>query len=831
MSSVKPLNYKLLFEPNFKDFTFEGEELITAEVSGSIGTLSLDCAEIHVKGCRVFSGGREVGCSFMVDAKNESLVMNLVRRVSGKIQISVDFVGTLNDRLIGFYRSTYTDPNGKEKHMATTQFEAADARRAFPCWDRPDAKATFDVSMIIDSDMDAISNMPAIKTRKVGKRKMVIFDTTPVMSTYLLYMGVGEFDRIESRYKNVRVGVVTTRGNRKRAKFALYMTKKLLGYYENYFGIRYPLPKLDMIAVPDFASGAMENWGAITFRETALLYDPKNSSTSTKQNIAEIISHELAHQWFGNLVTMKWWNDLWLNESFATFMATKAVHHFYPDWDLWNQFVLSSVNEAMGLDALKSSHPIEVNVKSPSQVREIFDDISYDKGGSVLRMLEDYIGESNFRKGLRRYLTKHKYGNAVTDDLWDSLASVSNKPVRKMMDTWVRRVGYPLIKVERRGGHLNLSQSRFLLDGSGERKSWMVPVSVSFDGKRVSSLADGSVKIRIPKSARWFKVNVGQRGFYRVRYDMADLDKLRSLVSRRRLPDIDRWGIQNDMFALVVSGHMKIEDYLYFVRSYFGEDSYLVSMDIADGLNTFFLLFHGEKFHDKIVKYNKEYFRSLFIRLGWEPKRGERHTDALLRSYVISSLGRLDDYEILQGAKDRFERYLKNPNSLSPDLRSVVFNLVAWQGNDRTYNRLVSLYRKSKVQEERIRFLAALASFGNTRLLKKTLEFTLSDDVRTQDIYLPIARVAGNPYGKKIIWPWLKENWKEIAGRFGNMGNPLINRIISCVSVIADSNRTAEVSNFFSRNHVSGTEMKVAQTVERMRINSRLVMRARESLE
>ena len=380
MSKISQINYDIQFEPIFTNFTFNGIEIITLTTT-TTNTFTLNSAELEIKNCHIIHKGKTIKAKSSLNAKNETLSIKTTKKISGRVKICIEFTGILNDRLLGFYRSKYKDTAGKTKHLATTQFEAADARRAFPCWDEPAVKATFDVSLLVDRHMTAISNMPEKIKKKVNSKVLVEFERTPIMSTYLLYLGVGEFEFIQDNLRNIKLRVVTTKGNKKKARLSLDLTKKFLSEYEKYFGIKYPLPKLDMLAIPDFAAGAMENWGAITFRETILLYDPKTSSTRTKQYIAEVISHELAHQWFGNLVTMKWWNDLWLNESFATFMATKIVDKFYPEWDLWDQFLDDAMNTAMSLDSLKTSHPIDVDVNHPSEIRSIFESISYDMGG------------------------------------------------------------------------------------------------------------------------------------------------------------------------------------------------------------------------------------------------------------------------------------------------------------------------------------------------------------------------------------------------------------------------------------------------------------------
>ncbi len=815
MKAVFPINYELEFEPDFDKFKFKGKEKILIQAK-STRQIVLNSAELKIKDCHIILNKKTIQPKIRLDAKNEELILSLPEKISGKAVLLIDFVGTLNDKLVGFYRSKY-EYKGKEKLLATTQFEAADARRTFPCWDEPKAKATFDVTLIVDSNLTAISNMPLTSKKKIGKKTAFKFARSPIMSTYLLYLGVGEFEFLEGRLGKTQIRIITTKGKKMLGKVSLEFTKQFLSYFEDYFQIKYPLPKLDMIAIPDFASGAMENWGAITFRETVLLYDPKTSSTETKQHIAEVISHEIAHQWFGNLVTMKWWNDLWLNESFATFMATKAVDKFYPEWDFWDQFLISEMTGGLSLDSLKTSHPIDVKVKSPSDVRQIFDEISYNKGGCVLMMLEDFLGAKNFRVGLHNYLLKHKYNNTKGEDLWNSLASVSRKPVRQMMNNWVSQVGYPLIEATVSDSKIKLEQKRFLLEnGKSKNENWIIPVTVKTGDKLVSKLM--TKPISIPMDGRWFKINSGQKGFYRVKYNDQTLEQLGELVQDKTLSNVDRWSLQHDLFALCISNQISLKKYLEFIKFYTEEDDYLVLADIVSGLNFIYGLLSKEEFGDEIKEFNKEFFRRIFERLGWESRNGEKSTDALLRSTVISSLGKLGDDEILDDAQKRFSSFLKS-NSLNPDLRSTVYSLVAWNGDKETYQLLRKMYKKAPSQEEKIRFLGALSNFKDTKLLSQSLQFTLSKEVRSQNLFVPISKMAANPFGKELIWPWIKKNWKKIVARFG-VGNPLLNRIIGTMTIESNIKKEQEVKNFFTKHKTSGTEMKIAQTLERIRINS-----------
>ena len=824
MAGVIPINYELMFEPLFHNFKFNGEEIITLNLSKPTNSIKIDAAELSIKESHIIQKGKIISSESSLNEKDEKLTIKLAKKIKGKAKLSIKFTGTLNDRLLGFYKSQYKDKKGKTKYLATTQFEAADARRAFPCWDEPAVKATFDVSLLVDKHLDAISNMPVISKKKTGTKILHKFGRTPIMSTYLLYLGVGEFEYLHGKLRNIKIRIVTTKGNKNKGKLSLDFTKKFLGEYEKYFGIKYPLPKLDMIAIPDFAAGAMENWGAITFREAILLYDPKTSSTRTKQYIAEVISHELAHQWFGNLVTMKWWNDLWLNESFATFMATKIVNKFYPEWDLWDQFLGDAMLEAMSLDALKNSHPINVDVKHPAQIREIFDAISYDKGGNVLRMLENYVGIENFRKGLKYYLTQHKYSNAEGQDLWKSIGRVAHKPVDAMMKTWIDQVGYPVVDVKRNNSKVSLTQRRFLSDGSISSKNrWSIPIHIE-EGNHESSILMKSQKsvVSLKNIDSNFIVNSGRYGFYRVQYDANSLAQLELLIDEKILNHVDRWSLQNDLFSQCVSGTKQIQEYLDFTTSYHDEDNYITLQNLAQNLYHLYKLTRKEKFSDEIRTYTAQFLGTIFDRLGWDSQKNEKHTDALLRSFVITALGKLGDKEILNEAKKRFNKFLKNKNSLAADLQEPVFVLVAWQGNEKTYNKLLSLYKKSALQEEKIRFLMAMCNFKQKKLLLKTLALSLTPEVRSQNIRVPIMGVSANIYGSDILWPWLKNNWKKLVSRFG-VGNPLANRIVASIGSVIDDKQEKDVRKFFKRMPLPGTERVIEQTLERVRIRSKFL--------
>ncbi|MFB5615379.1 MAG: M1 family metallopeptidase, partial [Candidatus Nitrosomaritimum yanchengensis] len=491
-----------------------------------------------------------------------------------------------------------------------------------------------------------------------------------------------------------------------------------------------------------------------------------------------------------------------------------------------------AMNVAMGLDSLKTTHPIDVKVNSPSEIREIFDAISYDKGGCVLRMLEHYVGEPNFQKGLKEYLKKFKYKNAKGQDLWDAIGKASKMPVSVMVNSWLKQPGFPLIEIKQDGNHLYLTQKRYLLEPNknASKGSWVIPFSIGLGDFTISKLfSKKSLSIKIPKSIG-FVANTGRKGFYRVKYDEGILLDLKMLVDQKQIPSIDRWAIQNDLYSLCVSGHENVRNYLDFSDAYFGEDSYLASINVAHNLTSLYFRAFDEKFSAEIKEYVINYLRKILSDLGWEPRTFDKHTDALLRSFAISSLGKMDDEQVSIEAQKRYQRFLKSPSTLSPDLIEPICSIAAWNGNSKTYSELVKLYKNAKTMEEKLRFLGAMCGFKDTNLLKKTLDFSQTSEVRSQNMQLPIMRVASNPYGKEILWPWLKKNWKKLNKKVGH-GNPLFNRIVASISSVADDSMEKEIKNFFKKNPTPGTERTQAQTLERIRINSKFLRRMRKEFQ
>jgi puromycin-sensitive aminopeptidase len=847
-TSVVPRKYQLKLQPDFGKFTFQGEETIDIEAAQTTSEIVLNSAEIEVQSAILLRDGSESpATSISYDKERESVTLTFSQPVTvGAAQLKLLFTGELNDKLRGFYRSQYTDANGDTRYLATTQFEATDARRAFPCWDEPERKASFEVILVIPEDMAAVSNTPIIEeSLPWSGLKAVRFAETPVMSTYLLAFIVGDLTYIEKQAATgTRVGVWTTRGKEEQGRFALDTSVKLLSFFNDYFGIPYPLEKLDHIAIPDFAAGAMENWGAVTYRETALLVDPQNSSAGTRQRVAEVVAHEMAHMWFGDLVTMQWWDDLWLNESFASWMGTKAVDWLFPEWQMWTQFVNMDTNRALSLDGLKNSHPIEQEVKDPAEVSQLFDAISYSKGASVIRMLEQFLSPEVFRRGLHRYLSAHQYRNARTEDLWTALEEESQQPVTSIMGTWTGQMGYPVLEVDGRPAddslELTLSQERFVYDrllGEEEPDStiWQAPVWITgSEPARPTSLVMYERQTRVdlkppPAPQGWFKVNSQQTGFFRVNYSTEDWERLVPPIRSLALPATDRLGIQNDAYALSRAGLLPVTQFLSLAQAYQNENDASVWSDLASNLKEIDMLTSDEPYYDAFRAFARDLFHPVAQRVGWEARTGEGHLDALLRSTVLSQAGNYQDSEILHQAVTRFNSYLRDPDSLPPDLRGVVYSLAAQAGDRSTYGQLWDLERKAQLQEEKVRLLLSLARFAQPELLQDTLQKSLSSDVRSQDTITLVSAVAANTRGRDLAWGFVKDNWAEFDRRYGGGGFGLM-RLVSICGNFASADKLTDVESFFQEHPAPAAERTIRQSLERIRLNTAWLDRNRSEL-
>lgn len=831
-----------MLHPDLAAFKFKGEETVYLDLKKPVKEISLHARELSVSSASYRQGKEEVSAKkISYDAKAETVVFHFAKPLSkGKGELNLKFEGTLNDRMRGFYRSHY-EVNGKERHMATTQFESTDARMAFPCIDEPAAKAVFDVTLMVPKGHTAISNtMPSAVREHESGYDVVQFSPTPKMSTYLLAFIIGEFEWVEKKTKRgTLVRVFVTPGKKKQAAFALDVAARCLDFYESYFGIKYPLPVLDMIAIPDFSAGAMENWGAVTYRESAILFDPDHSSTGNKQWVALVIAHELAHQWFGNLVTMEWWTHLWLNEGFASYIEYLAVDHLFPKWDIWTQFVTQDLGTALSLDALKNTHPIEVEVHHPSEISEIFDAVSYQKGASVIRMLADYLGEKNFRDGLRHYLKKHSYANAKTEDLWLAFEHISKKPVRRIMEAWTRKEGYPLVRATETNKGIMLSQSRFF--GSAVvRKStedttvWNIPLNYLLEGEKKSKRFLFYKKLSSApftlKKDQWVSLNAGASGVYRVDYPRAMLQELREAIEKKSLPSRERLMIESDAFSLAEAGESPTDEALELARAYKNENDYSVWADLDSNLGYLENLLIDEPFLKQYRAYLHGMYEGIAIRMGWDKKKGERHTDPLLRGLALWGLGsRGEDSRTIQEAAKRFKNY-QSGKHIDPDIRGIVYGLAAQHGSAKEYAWFQKRHQTEKLNEEKVRLLRTLGRFRDIALLSKTLEYSFSKHVRSQDSIVGINNVAANFKGRELAWSFVKNHWSEILKRYGQGGH-MLPHFVKVGGVFKTKERAKEVRDFFKTHETPGAERAVEQTIERIEAKTDWLSRDREKIK
>src|SRR5256884_4150169 len=680
--------YDLFLDVDFSGLKYSGKVVVDLE---SIGDVSLDAVGQQISSVK--SSGNKV------PFKHSGKVLEIqTGKFSGPLEI--DFSGRVSDNFTGLYKASYGDG-----YILSTHLEAVQARKVLPCVDHPAFKAVFKVRVRTDADLSVISNMPIESETRQGEKKTVMFKKTPKMSTYLLYLGVGKFVQEKNRHGETELyAAYADRPTGKiNTEFSFDATRKVLDFYESYFGIPFQLPKLHNIAVPEFAYGAMENWGAITYREI-LLHVDKDTSVRARKSVAHVIAHEIAHMWFGDLVTMRWWDDLWLNESFATFMDFKSTDRAYPEWKVWQDFVRTSTSGAMGRDALTKTHPIMAKVHDPEEIEELFDEISYGKGASILRMIEAYIGPENFKNGVRQYLEKFRYGNASGHDLWSSLQEASGTDVSRIMEGWISQEGFPVVKASLADGRLTLEQERFLLTGGTSKQTWPIPVTMNVDGKTQSLLLDKKkAEVNLPTTPRSLKLNVDQTGFYVVQYNGKEL---LDLVWKSGLSPLDRWGLISDAKAFLLSGRTSFKEYLDLIEKYSNGEEYLPAVEVSDQLSFLYQIAPS-----KLIETSRK-FHSAGLKI-FESKKDDNSTT--LKGIIAARLALLDDdYAEKAGSK------LNDLAEVEPDMKRSVVMGYARSSND--YDGLISRYTKSTTDEERLRYLEGLTSLKKPELVAKTLD-------------------------------------------------------------------------------------------------------------
>ncbi len=740
---------------------------------------------------------------------------------SGQYLIKLEFKGKITKPMNGLYPCDAGD-GSVDPVILATQFESHHAREVFPCIDEPEAKAVFELTLTGSASDVFLANTDPLKTNIKGTAKTVVFKPTPKMSTYLLAFAAGKLEYLEGYTKNgIRVRTYAVKSRVKSSGFALEVAIKTLEFYADYFQIDYPLNKCDLLALPDFASGAMENWGLITFREQALLVNETQTSLSMRQYVANVVAHELTHQWFGNLVTMKWWTDLWLNESFASLMSYLAVDQLFPEWQVWKQFIVDEQSQALKLDSLEHTHPISVDIRHPDEIRTIFDNISYEKGASVLLMLMKYIGEEDFRRGLQLYLKKHAYSNTESSDLWQAWEEVTGLALASFMRAWIDQPGYPIInvKLNTESNELTIDQQRFYLNpqSSTNQQHWPVPIfSNNTELPEILLKTHHSLKLRTAPNP--LIINAGRNTLSRVIYSSELLDKLRPGIKSASIDELDRMGIIADSFEAAKAGQQSTIDAIKLLSAYSNEASLPVWEVIAANIGSVRSVMDDVTLRKAMNPFIQRLISKQYDRLGWREAKDDDHFDKLLRPIILGLATATEQTDALKYTKELFKNRDKQP--LHPDIRSIVYSSIARHGGKTEFNLLKDLYSATDNSEEKNNLSAALTNFTQPELIRKSLDLIQTDLVRLQDVDYWISYSFANWRAKKITWDWLKTNWGWLESNMsGDLGFYMMPRIAA--RAFSDETFIDEFSSFFKAHMSPALKRPFSQAVETITWQSR----------
>jgi len=821
---IIPTRYDLRLEPDLNQAVFYGQETVTVTVTQRTTTILMNAADLEVTQAYLENAhAQRFDASIDVDTTLERCRLTFPQTIMpGEWRLFIMFHGVLNDKLRGFYRSTYKDADGTTQTMAATQFEATDARRAFPCWDEPDFKAVFATTLVIDPRLTAVSNTTVVSESLESGKKMLRFADSIKMSTYLVAFIVGQLEPTKPQFVGkTPLRLWTVPGKHSLTPFGQDIAAASLAFFEDYYAIPYPGDKLDLLAIPDFASGAMENLGAITFRETALLVDQRTGTHSELERVADVVAHENAHMWFGDLVTMSWWNGLWLNEAFATFMEMLAVDAWRPEWKRWDTFGVSRA-AAFSVDGLQSTRPIEYPVQAPKDADAMFDVLTYEKGASVLRMLEQHLGPSVFRDGVRHYLRTHAYGNADTKDLWVSLGKAAQQPVPELMDGWIFQPGYPLVRASMAGdSELVLTQQRFtyLPHHESEDQVWQIPIQIrietrdSVDHRRVI-LTGKETRMSLPSPIRQLLLNEGGHGFYRVQYDAPLLKHLLD-AGLDHLKPTERFNLISDAWATTVSGLMPLSDYLALTRNFAQERD----------KNVWAVLIDSFTFLHRIIATEDRSALEAFIRtlvapavheLGWTPRPDDNDLVRQLRGELLGALGKQgNDQSIQEEALAQYTQYTQDPITVDPNIMPALVTILAHIGDETRYEEFSERSKKAATPQEERRYLFSLAAFQSPALLARTLARAIDGGIRTQDAPFVVSACLGNVYGRESAWEFVKQNWEQMDRLFPKQG---LRRMCGGIANLATPKLERDVRDFFTsrQNDLGGKTL--GQYLEQLHI-------------
>ncbi len=832
--TVIPAHYAIELTPDLAHLTLAGSEVVDIEVREPTARLTLNAVNMTLDNAVIDDGAQRA--DIVLDPAAETATLTFPQPLAaGAHRLRIGFAARINSFAQGLFFIDYPTDQGV-KRMLSSQLEPADARRIFPCWDEPAFKATFALTVTVPSAFMAVSNMPIEREQAVAPElKRVAFAPTPKMSSYLFVLTAGELERLTAEAGATTVGLVTTRGKSEHGRFALENAVKLLDYYNDYFGVNYPLPKLDLIALPGGFGGAMENWGGITFFESRLLFDPTTSPDTAKRAIFSVLAHEMAHQWFGDLVTMGWWDNLWLNEGFASWMQEKAAEHFYPQWHSWlNGY--GQKQYAMSLDARRTSHPIQQRVADQSEAMTAFDGITYNKGQALIRMLENYLGEAAFRAGIRSYMAAHSYDNSTTADLWQALEAAAGKPVKSIAASFTEQDGVPLITAETvcdgATQRLSLRQDRFAIapasTGDGKAlapRSWQVPIAAGplrQTRPAQTLLLEASAEIAAGACGEAIKLNLGDIGYYRVEYGPHDLAALTQSLAE--MTPEDRVNFLADRWALVPAGRAELPSYLELIDKIGVDDRRAVWDQVIGVLTSLDHLARGRPERPALQAYARAQLRPLFDRLGWDATGPDDGEQTLLRGKLIQTLGDLGDDDILAEARRRFANFVQDPQSLPAALRDAVIHVVGVHAERAGYDTLLTLARNSTVTTDRLRYYYAAASAHDPDLARATLALTLTDELQATIIDGVINTVASSGEQPQLAWEFVQNHLDALTAKQGPSFRDAF--IPGFMTNFSDEGHAAELAHFGPALATSGGRVMVARSLETIAIAVDLKARA-----